>query len=176
VGQLAAFVTAYLSGARQMVEALEEAQASLEETYVGSRARMGWGRCEGSRELSVWWLGMLAPCRLSEASSRPAREVRPKSTYAYADDDDDDEDAGQVARGPRVSGCLQTIAEPSQSPWADVPADSGPCALAVYDFEAENEGELSFAEVGGVVAREAVPKGSSNGRPTGCTCTPPVLP
>ncbi|EDQ89786.1 uncharacterized protein MONBRDRAFT_36833 [Monosiga brevicollis MX1] len=95
VGQLQAFVNAYLNVARQSVAALEEAQEALAET-------------------------------LSDVQSRPRREPRPQSTYNFDDDDDDDDYDDDDAR--------------------DIPAGTGPCCIAAYDFEAEAEGELSFAE------------------------------
>eukprot|EP00730_Choanoeca_flexa_P009621 TRINITY_DN12692_c0_g1_i1.p1 TRINITY_DN12692_c0_g1~~TRINITY_DN12692_c0_g1_i1.p1 ORF type:complete len:371 (+),score=123.01 TRINITY_DN12692_c0_g1_i1:92-1114(+) len=92
VGQLQAFVQAYLSMAEQQVAALQEVQESLQEV-------------------------------LQDASDRAPRERRPPSVYqgAVSDDEDDDESL-------------------------DVPVTDGPCAIAAYDFEPENEGELGFAE------------------------------
>lgn len=89
VGQLAAFVQAYLAFAQTTVATLENLSETLAE-------------------------------RLREASSQPKRERRSLPKVQYDDDEDDDD-------SPAASG-------------------SGPACRAVFDFEAENDGELSFKE------------------------------
>lgn len=90
VGQLAAFVQAYLNFARTTVDTLEALSGTLQE-------------------------------KMHEAAGRPKREKRVLPKVQYDDDEDYEEEGGSHG-------------------------SEKPSARAVFDFEAENPGELTFKE------------------------------
>ena len=105
---------------------------------------------------------------MGEAESRPKREARPPSVYQYDDGDEDDDDDGWSRppfMRPRIFRVLESASRLPSTPMLfrhellilisirvpaapEGPGDtgSGPRAIAAYDFEAENPGELSFRE------------------------------
>ena len=72
--------------------------------------------------------------RISQASSRPPREKKPKPSLSKPRYDDSDEEADS------------NPPPPYSPPQPTSPTTSQPSCKALYDFEPENEGELGFNE------------------------------
>lgn len=78
--------------------------------------------------------------RITAASSRAPRQHKPKpivrqSTSRYKDSSDDDTNPPPSYSASKPTASARSTSSPSR-----------PCCRALYDFEAENDGELGFNE------------------------------
>ncbi|KAM4556587.1 endophilin-A2-like isoform 1-T1 [Fundulus diaphanus] len=119
VSQLSAFVESLLQYHRQATEVLEEVTEKLKERVNESQSR-----------------------------PRPKREYKPRQSFDYGDTDpsNDGNSSGPVSPPAYASAAQAHHPPPSMKKPSIRSKPREPCCKALYDFVAENDGELGFCE------------------------------